>query len=342
MNLDVFITRAKRVFDYLASFVFGATLPRLLNLVQNEIEYHGRKERLKSFPPSVTVDLINRCNLKCPLCLTGIGKLGRPTGKMSLADFERIIKDIKDRSFQVFLYCWGEPLLVKNLPDYVRVAKSAGLAVTFSSNFSLPISDDFIESLILAGTDRIIVSLDGVNSKTYSTYRVRGDFDLVLENVRRFAHLKKKLERDKPALIWQFLAFNFNEDQIPFAKKLYKQWGFDAFEIEKPNLPFGINDSETANKWFAKNKSYRLENSFDIKDNTGRYCFWPWRSAVIQSDGGLSPCCYVSSMDYDAGNVITQGFSAAWNSKKMIDARRTILGKTKSDPCSSCSAVVKK
>ena len=342
MSRAVWTTRAKRILAYLKAFGSRVTLPRILNLIQNEIEYHRGVEKLRSFPPNVTIDITNRCNLRCPLCATGKGETGRPSKVMPLADFEKIIDQISEKSFQVFLYCWGEPLLVKNIADYVRVAKKAGLAVILSSNFSLPISHDRIESLILAGVDRIIVSMDGITAESYSKYRLGGNFDLVKENVRRFAHAKAKLKTKSPKLIWQFLAFNFNEDQIPIARKLYTQWGFDDFEVEKPNLPFGINDPSLAEKWFAKNSALRLFDTFDIKDNTGRNCFWPWRLAVIQSDGALSPCCYVSNLKHDSGNVIAQGFSTAWNSPDMQKIRMAIRGKGEMEPCFSCSAVKRK
>ncbi len=281
-------TRSTRLAWYLKSLGISSTMRRVANLVQNEFEYHTGRTKLSSFPPQVTIDITNQCNLRCPLCLTGRKELNRPSSTMTIEDYSQLIGQIAERSFQVFLYCWGEPLLVKNIFEYVKIAKAAGLAVTLSSNLSLGLSDNVIESLVLAGADRLIVSLDGTEAETYAKYRVGGSLERVLENVRRFAQAKAHHEKSTPKLIWQFLVFSHNESQIETAQNAYQGWGFDGFEVEKPNLPFGCNDEKLARQWFAQNPELRLADKWDIKDNVGAFCFWPWRSAVIHPDGGLA------------------------------------------------------
>lgn len=339
MISNVGFTRVKRIAEYLSSFAKRANIERAVNLVRNEIEFQSGKTFLTTFPPTVTIDITNKCQLRCPLCATGRKELGRPQTVMSIENYTRLIIEISQQSFQVFLYCWGEPLLVKQFPEYIRIAKKYNLAVTASSNLSFPLSDEQIELLLLSGPDRLLVSLDGIDSATYSKYRKGGSFDLVLENVKRIANAKQKARRKYPTLVWQFLAFSHNEHQVQKAMTLVHEWGFDAFEIEKPNLPFGNNDPKLAAKWFAKDAAHRLTGPFDIKDNIKDRCFWPWRSAIINPDGRLSPCCYVSDSRHDAGNVFAQGFAAAWNSPDMQSLRKTILGKADAAPCADCSAL---
>lgn len=338
----MFASRERRLLSYLGSLVRHSTTRRVANLFQNEYEYQTRKTVLKSYPPQITVDITNRCPLHCPLCATGQGDLQRPHSVMPLDDFRSLVRQVAPRAFQVFLYCWGEPLLVKNIHEYIREARLAGLAVTLSSNLSVRLSNDAIEALVLSGPARILVSLDGLDAHTYNKYRVGGDFNRVVKNARRIAHTKARLGKTHPELVWQFLVFRHNEHQLEQAHKIYRHWGFDAFEIEKPNLPFGQNDHDTARKWFSKNEAHRLPGPFDIKDNVGDCCFWPWRSAVIAPDGGLNPCCYVGDPQYDVGNVLTQGFDAAWNSPAMVAIRETIIHKGQTAPCANCSAVVYK
>lgn len=339
MISNVALTRTKRIAEYLFAFAAKANIERAVNLVRNEIEFQSGKTALQSYPPTVTVDITNNCQLRCPLCATGRKEIGRPQQVMPLENYTKLIREIAPRAYQVFLYCWGDPLLVKQLPEYVRIARNHNLAVTASSNLSLPLSDDQIELLLVSGPDRLLVSLDGIDKETYGYYRKGGRFELVLENVKRIRLARQKMRRKYPKLIWQFLAFSHNEQQIKKAASIYRDWGFDSFEIEKPNLPFGINDPALADKWFAKNPKLRLSGPFDIKDNIRARCFWPWRSAIINPDGGLSPCCYVSDQKHDVGNVFAQGFAAAWNSPEMQSLRKTILGRANAAPCADCSAL---
>ena len=329
-------TRLRRIAGYLGSFAKNATPERLANLVQNEWEYRTGALRLSSFAPTITIDITNRCMLRCPLCATGRRETGRPAVTMDVADFEQIVREIADRSFQLFLYCWGDPLLVPHLADYIRIARHANLAVTLSSNLSMKLSDDAIDALVLSGPDRLIVSLDGTDAATYATYRIGGNFDRVRQNALRIAQARSRLQAKRPVLIWQFLAFAHNYRQLSAAESIYRAWGFDGFEVEKPNLPFGNRNREEASKWFAPDPALRVKGPPDLKDNLGNRCFWPWRAAVIQADGALSPCCYTAQPDTDVGNVIDQGFAGAWNDPRMVALRKTLTSTGNAEPCCTC------
>jgi len=79
--------------------------------------------------------------------------------------------EVGDYVFFLDLFNWGEPLLDPNLEELVRIASARRIVTNVSSNLSLPLSDERIESLVKSGLCQLVVSLDGTSQETYQNYR---------------------------------------------------------------------------------------------------------------------------------------------------------------------------
>ncbi len=74
--------------------------------------------------------------------------------------------------------------------------------------------------LLAAAHERgITVSIDGATQAVYETYRVHGNVERVLANVRTINELKRRYGCDKPRLTWQFVIFGHNEHEIAEARR---------------------------------------------------------------------------------------------------------------------------
>ena len=60
---------------------------------------------------------------------------------------------------------------------------------------------------------------------SYEQYRVRGNFNKVLANIKRLNYYKQKYNSQRPYLSWQFIIFGHNEHEIPLIKKLCEELG---------------------------------------------------------------------------------------------------------------------
>ncbi|MCK4695932.1 MAG: radical SAM protein, partial [Candidatus Cloacimonetes bacterium] len=139
-----------------------------------------KKSIFWGFPPVVMIEPTNICNLKCPLCPSGNDTLKRPKGYMDILTFEKIIDEIKDRSFMVVLWNQGESFLNKDFLKMIKYASERGLFTLVSTNANIEIK---AEEIIHSGLDSIIVSLDGATQEIYNKYRINGDLSKVLKNV---------------------------------------------------------------------------------------------------------------------------------------------------------------
>lgn len=77
---------------------------------------------------------------------------------------------------------------------------------------------------ILRPTDQVIFGIDGL-ALTSKLYRKNSDWDSATQGMR----LLKQLGRARVA--WQWILFNFNEDQLKDARRLSDEWGIDEFLI---------------------------------------------------------------------------------------------------------------
>jgi len=149
-------------------------------------------------PFTLNVFPTNSCNLKCSYCVHSMGKLrfeayphmkGKPN--MSMDTFRSIVEQsgrFKDKYKLLSFMGHGEPLIAKNLPEMIRVSKSADIAerIEIITN-GLLLDRELSDEIIDAGISNVRVSLQGLSShKYFEVSGVKSDFDEFLENLRYF------------------------------------------------------------------------------------------------------------------------------------------------------------
>ena len=259
------------------------TWRKLLNFFLIETQLNLGITRVRGYPFEWEVDTTNICQLKCPLCHTGLDNVNRMKGVMHFDTFKKTVDEIKGHTIWLSLYSWGEPLLNKQLPRFIRYAHQSRIATVISTNLSLKLTPEKVEELVRSGLDIMIVSLDGVTQEVYEKYRVRGKLDLVLENIKLIAEKKRELGTRDPYIEWQFIVMKQNEHQIPEARRLARELGVDQIIFKKVDFPHGIGTQEMAEKWQPVNTlEFRRDSPLDKPYNEGGARCWKlWRSGVV-------------------------------------------------------------
>ena len=191
---------------------------KMLNFIRVELQLRLGRTKVSGLPYEWEIDTTNICQLKCPLCHTGLGTIHRDKGVMHYDVFTKTVDQIKDHCIWLTLYSWGEPFLNRRIHEFVAYAHQNKIATIISSNLNKPLTPEMAESIIKAGLDVMIVSLDGVTQDVYEVYRVGGHLDRVLDNIRLLVQKKKELGCSTPHLEWQFIVMRQNEHQIPAAR----------------------------------------------------------------------------------------------------------------------------
>lgn len=311
------------------------TFRRMLNLILIAIQKKIRSSYVFGYPYFLVVEPTNICNLKCPLCPTGRGLKGREKGKMSLANFKKIIDELGTYAYSIRLENWGEPLLNEEIFDMIAYAKSKKIATSFNTNLNF-FDEHSAAKLILSGLDHIKISLDGTSGESYAKYRVGGNFNKVVENIRLLLKKRESLNKKNPFTEVQFIVMKHNEGEIDLMKKFCSDLGVDSLFIEKVHPDMreeffntDIQSIDSYKDWLPCENEYSI---FDYDKKTRKsktkFCSFLWTTTVVNWDGSVIPCCGIYDECYDFGNFFKDGFSRVWNGQR-YKASRLLIGKRK-------------
>lgn len=291
-------------------------------------------------PFSIDFEPTTSCNLRCPECPSGLRKFSRPTGMLEKSLFEKTIDEMSSTSFYLMFYFQGEPFLNSAFFEMVRYAKSKKYYVATSTNAHY-LTEKNCQKVIDSGLDRMIISIDGIGQGTYAKYRVGGSYEKVIEGTKRMVETKRKSSRG-PHIIWQFIVFQHNEDQIEEIKKLGEEIGVDEVRIKSAQL----YEPETKKDWIPKDKKYSRYNEKVLQNENNQdlpnQCWRLQHSTVITWDGKVLPCCYDKDADYQMGTLESQSFDQVWNGQNYDLFRKSIKkNRSQNDICRNCGEGIK-
>jgi len=280
------------------------------------------------FPRVACIDVVNFCNLKCPLCPTGSGRLNCRRSVMALDVFKAVIDKIPSL-MTVALFNWGEPFLNPQVFAMIDYAHKRNIKVTISSNLSLKRADEFFKKIVESGLDELMVSLDGASQENYSKYRVGGDFNLVIQNIKRLQEVKEGLGVRNPRIIYKFIVNKFNEGEIEAARKISGKLKIDFETAEmglgdmSPDFQADGSIGERKAAWLPKNTRYiarQYSGSYRLPFFKGK-CAQIFTSIYINPDGTVFPCCWLTNEKNIFGNLLNDPLERVWNSDKYTSSR---------------------
>ena len=330
------MTITKRKIKYFLKY--GAN-KKLINYVKVNISRKLKLENPIGYPYTVMIEPTNLCNLKCPLCPTGVHELDRTNGLMDLENFKKFIDEVQDHVLHLRMWNWGEPFLNKNIGAMISYAKKNGMFVNLSTNGTL-ITEDLAKQVIYADVDEIIVSIDGATQETYEKYRIGGDLEKVKQGVNYLINERKKQNKDNPKIIFQFIAMKQNEHERDLAEDLAKELQVDYFAIKTVGemdvfLEADVKDYLPHNKDLAR---YIVKkNDLDRKLKSRNMCDTMYEETTIMWNGDVVPCCNDPRGKYKFGNAFESSFKQIWKNSKYTNFRKAILENKEAIPmCKDC------
>jgi radical SAM protein with 4Fe4S-binding SPASM domain len=292
------------------------------------------KTDINGMPVSISAELTNNCNLHCPNCSSGSGLMVRERGFMDIELFKNIMKELKPYLYNVNLYFQGEPMLHPLFFSFVGNSRETHNVVSTNGHF---LSGDNSEKIVRSGLNKLIISLDGMDQETYSTYRVNGSVNRVIDGLKNVTRAKKKHNSSLKIEI-QFLVNRFNEHQIPkvrqLAKKVHTSLSLKSMQIiDKEDIASWLPSERRFRRYKIKEGDYALKNS--LPDRCARL----WFNPVITWDGKVIPCCFDKNAEYIMGDLNQDSFGEIWNGPKYRIFRKSILsGRHMIEMCRNCTS----
>lgn len=305
------------------------------------LEPKGWEEGWAPLPVRARIEAVAACQLKCPSCPTASGAI-RPAiapGVLSASSFERFL-DRAPTLKSVELSNYGEVFLNPELRQILERAAARGVAVSIDNGANLNRLDDGLaDVLVRTGVRTITCSIDGATPKTYARYRVGGDLNRVLANIDAINDAKRRHRSHRPLLVWQFVVFGHNEGEIGMARAMAAARGMSfRTKISWDDEVSPIRDHAMVARETGLPSTRVAFRKKAGRNYMRRLCHQLWVEPQFNWNGANLGCCRNFWGDF-GGNVLADGFEAAFNGDRMQRARRMLLGFAEpvpDVPCTTC------
>lgn len=251
----------------------------------------------------VYIEITNVCNLSCSFC----PKTGRRLKFMQKNEFEEIIKKIKPYTDYIYFHIMGEPLLNKNLRDFLEIARQNDLKVNITTNGTL-IKENKDVLLNAKALRQINVSLHSFEANS------NVNFEEYINTILDFAlEASSKTEIITSLRLWNQDGENtigenaLNGKIIEMIQAKFK----GSLEVINQNRNTIINHVSLNNaekfEWPDMNR--------EVISDTG-FCQGLRNQIGILVDGTVVPCCLDSEGNIKLGNIFNQDFEAIVNGER--------------------------
>ena len=280
-------------------------------------------------PKTVKIEVTNSCNLECFYCETPYNKMNK---KSIDKDFLfKLLKELKALGVEkVGLFWLGEPLLNKELPEYIAFAKEIGINYVFITTNGVLASPERIERMFQSGLDSIKFSINASNRIKFKEMCGRDAFDQVIENVKATWQIRSSAR--KPSIYASSIFDPSNEK--------------DFFDIHSLIAPYV--DEHYPIQLYGNKKIIECSDGYKIvkasrKDMRSLQLMlpcWPvFTLPHIGCDGRLSACYYDNNEKFYMGDLNQKSFMEVWHSEELVNLRKKhLLENVSGSVCEHCIA----
>ena len=324
-------------------FKIDYTFKRIWNLVKilssMYVSAVTRRPFVWGLPPIVMFEPTNICNLKCPMCPAVSGKRILEKGKLELDNYKNLLDEIGPYIFQLQLWNQGEPFVHKDFLEMVRYAKEKGIMTITSTNAHFVGSAEKAEEIVNSGLDQLIISMDGTNQESYEKYRINGDFNLVIYNLKLLAKAKEKLHSRLPLIELQFIVFKHNQQEIDKIIELAKELHLNRLSFKSP-MVYTAEQADTFLDTKQKDEMYTFAGTEAKRKKIPNRCKRLWLNTTVNWNGTVVPCCFDADSDHVFNNVFhkVKSFKKIWKSPLYKIFRKKVLAdRSQIEICCNCT-----
>jgi radical SAM protein with 4Fe4S-binding SPASM domain len=292
-------------------------------------------EKLESFrskqPVVYNIETTNACNMRCEMCpRTTI--MTRPIETMKPDLFKRVIDQLSpftpeqlsrweafaEKNYGIkkndmsenhyFLYViprvivlhgYGDPLLDKNMPQYVKWMTEKGLESYFSCNPANINMDRTIETFE-NGLGYVKYSIESVDDLRHKEVRGQAsNFTESYKNILKLLDLKAQ-RNFKTTIVITMINLNKPWQQDEFARLQEAFKGMDVYVYLKSQDQM----------WYEDNKQ-QTQSIHWLE-----FCQFPWSSMTVKSNGESVECVEDFNNEIILGNVANESLYDIWNGEK--------------------------
>ncbi|MEM2109080.1 MAG: tungsten cofactor oxidoreductase radical SAM maturase [Candidatus Odinarchaeota archaeon] len=296
----------------------------------------------------VYVELTNKCNLNCQMCirrswLESLEEMGYED-YLKLLDQLTELPELKTIVFGGL----GEPTIHPKFKKIVESTRSRLPEIELVMTTNGTMIDRF-QDLIIDNFDYMIVSIDAVSEDVFKG--IRGpQAGKVINNLKNFAEYRNKIRKFTPWIWVEFVAMRQNIEELPKLLAIAKDLQISRIMISNmlPYTPdmtaeslYPHADPEEIYKWIPVGpdlKNYIQINVADTRIRTERSCaFIKNKAAVITVNGDVTSCynfahtyrSYINGHEktvykYSFGNIHSEKLKDIWMKEEYVRFRNKV------------------
>lgn len=175
-------------------------------------------------PYTVAWEITRACALRCIHCRAEAQTKRHPL-ELSTEEGLRLIEQVAEMGKPILVITGGDPMLRRDLYDFVAYAKSQGLYVALSPSATKLVTRPALRRLKENGLDMVHVSLDGSTAEIHDAFRgFRGSFQRTMEIVADV------LEEGIPLQIGTTVS-RYNRHDLPAIAELVSHLGLNVWSV---------------------------------------------------------------------------------------------------------------
>jgi len=318
-----------KAFDLKYRLMNGERMPRA-DLYRQYESFRGRE------PVVYNIETTNACNMRCEMC-PRTTMMTRPIETMKPTVFKSIIDQLKPFTSEqlerwdkfctenygikkddmsenhfflyviprvIVLHGYGDPLLDKNMPQYVQWMSEKGLESYFSCNPANINMERTIETFE-NGLGYVKYSIESVDDLRHKEVRGQAsNFTESYKNILKLLELKAQR--------------NYTTEIVITMINLNKPWQEDEFERLKEafdGCDVYVYLKSQDQQWYEDNKQ-QTKSIHWIE-----FCQFPWTSMTVKSNGECAECVEDFNNEIILGDVHDETLVDIWNGEKYAKFR---------------------
>ncbi len=305
---------------------FGAPFLRYRADYRKSLNYDNNGY-IPNFPLTVSLELVNRCNLSCVMCYTINHE--DPKATYELPDIERLMAECRDNELPAMVVGMGsEALIYKGVRDALAAVRRAGVMDVFLGTNGVLLNEEMSRFLVEQRIARIEVSLDAATPETYAKIRGKDELGRIEKNLEKLIEVRDALESRLPLIR---LCFCVQDDNIDEQEAFLDKWKDRVDYIDFQEMVDFGNVSR-----LREDAGAFTATPDQAPRPASTYCAYPFNSLHVWSNGDVTPCCTFFGKALVIGNTKTETLAEIWKGRKIAEVRGQLLSGNVNPVCHAC------
>jgi len=291
----------------------------------------------RQIPFTATIEITDRCNLKCAHCY----RTQESLNLWNVDNFEKALKELKELGTLHIVLAGSEPMMHPDIVRIIELIGQYGFVLTVQSNVTM-LNDDILAALKKCSVKMIFASLYTDDAMIHEKITgVKGSYSKTIEAI-------KKLIENGFIVRASVSIFDANRDQVYAVNALCNELGIHAgynFKIipainaDKDTISLNAFDAERLYEYITSPELKLFEGAIKRSREKeqivpDRYCSTGIRSITITYDLKVVIC---NAFRKECGSLLNYSIKEIWEESAELIRWRDKVSKVNSN-CASCDA----